>query len=93
MQPATVTSTEIHADLIPHFSGILSQASPNQNIPNFLEKRTVSPKKRALLLTFMSSPNGTVEEKKPKKQQHLQVDRSSTFVYDLILWIFACKSR
>jgi hypothetical protein len=37
----------------------------------------------------MSSPKDDTKDKQPKKQQHLQVDRSSTFVYDLILWILA----
>jgi len=37
----------------------------------------------------MSSSSKPEEKKKPQKQQHLQVDRSSTLVYDIILWILA----
>ena len=37
----------------------------------------------------MTDPNGTVQAKKPPKQHHPQTNKSSAFLYDLILWTLA----
>ena len=37
----------------------------------------------------MSSTKEALEKKKPQKQQHTHSNKSSTIIYDLILWILA----
>jgi hypothetical protein len=44
-------------------------------------------------VAIMSPQKNPADDKKGKKQQHLQVDLSSTFIYDLILWLLSRMPR